>query len=100
MKRRGGQKAEQRWKTDPNGDYVQGRRSALQAANAKREMQGELLSSKVKMAILEARTQGGADPSSKELADTLGTSVRRIWQIRKQLGMKAKRGRPNKSETP
>ncbi|CAB0540227.1 hypothetical protein CIP107532_00078 [Corynebacterium diphtheriae] len=56
MGRRGGQKAEQRWKTDPNGDYAQGRRSALQAANAKREMQGELLSSKVKMAILEART--------------------------------------------
>ena len=100
MGRKGGQKASQRWKTDPDGEYAQGRRSALQTANAKREMQGELLSSKVKMAILEARTQGVSDPSSKELADTLGTSVRRIQQIRKQLGMKAKRGRPNKSETP
>lgn len=99
MKRRGGQKAEQRWKTDPNGDYAQGRRSALQAANAKRAARRAALF-KGENGHLGGQNPGGADPSSKELADTLGTSVRRIWQIRKQLGMKAKRGRPNKSETP
>ncbi len=99
MGRRGGQKAAERWK-DRNSDYAQTELNRLAQANTKREMQGELLLAKVKMAILEARTQGVPDPSSKELADSLGVSARRVQQIRKELGMTAKRGRPSKSERP
>ncbi|CAB0577855.1 hypothetical protein FRC0263_00231 [Corynebacterium diphtheriae] len=77
MGRRDEQKAEQRWKTDPNGDYAQGRRSALQAANAKRDARRAALF-KGENGHLGGQNPGGADPSSKELADTLGTSVRRI----------------------
>ena len=94
MGRRGGKKAAERWKTDPDGEYAQGRREALEQANKRREMTGELLELRVKTAILDARSQLVADPSTRELAGELGVSERRIQQVRKALGMEAKRGRP------
>ncbi|WP_231498756.1 replication initiation protein, partial [Corynebacterium glutamicum] len=94
MGRRGGQKAAERWKTDPDGEYAQENRQRLRAANKRREMTGELLELRVKTAILDARSQSVADPSTRELAGELGVSERRIQQVRKALGMEAKRGRP------
>lgn len=99
MGRRGGKKAAQRWK-DRDSDYAKAARAPLEAANAQRSMSGELLETRVKMAILDARTQGAKDPSTKELASSFGVSARRIQQVRKRLGMSAKRGRSKKSETP
>lgn len=93
MGRRGGQKAAERWKTDPEGEYAQANRQRLQAANKRREMTGELLELRVKAAILDARSQSAPDPSTRELAGDLGVSERRIQQVRKALGMAAKRGR-------
>lgn len=100
MGRRGGKKAAQRWETDPDGDYAQSRREALKAANAKREVSGELLGTRVQMLILEAKAQGSREPTTTELASELGVSVRRVQQIKKALGISAPRGRRRKSEMP
>jgi hypothetical protein len=41
MGRRGGKKAAERWKTDPEGKYAQEQREALAAANKRRSVQGQ-----------------------------------------------------------
>ena len=93
MGRKGGKKAAQRWQDDPDGDYAQGRREAMKKAAESRRMKGELLETRVKMAFLDARTQGVEDPSTKELASALGVTERRIQQVRKALGLSARPGR-------
>jgi len=96
MGRKGGQKAAQRWENDPEGEYAQRELNKLHKANRRRAMSGELLETRVKMAILDARAQGVKDPSTKALAQELGVSVSRIKQLRQRLGLQAKRGRPKK----
>ncbi|MCT1428966.1 hypothetical protein [Corynebacterium sp. p3-SID1241] len=88
-----------RW-ADPESEYAVQTRERLAAANERRALSGDVLEVKVKTALLEARVQQADDPTSKELAEEFGVSVRRIQQVRKALGMSAKRGRAKKSETP
>ena len=95
MGRKGGQKAAERW-NDRDSAYAQKETEKLARANQRRAMSGELLETRVKMAILDARTQGVKDPSTKALARELGVSVPRIKQLRQKLGLQAKRGRPRK----
>ena len=95
MGRKGGQKAAERW-NDRDSAYAQKETEKLARANQRRAMSGELLEARVKMAILDARTQGVKDPSTKSLARELGVSVPRIKQLRQKLGLQAKRGRPRK----
>lgn len=97
--RRGGQRAAERWK-DPKSEYAQQQRANLADANQKREWQGMALRAQVQSNILSARVQTGRDPSTKELAGEYGVSERRIRQLRCELGLTAKRGRPSKRETP
>lgn len=97
--RRGGQRAAERWK-DPKSEYAQQQRANLAVANQKREWQGTALRAQVQSNILSARVQTGRDPSTKELAGEYGVSERRIRQLRGELGLTAKRGRPSKRETP
>lgn len=96
MGRRGGHKAAQRWNDPKHTDYQNAARTPLAQANQRREWRGDVLKSKVKSLILDARLQTGADPSTKELATELGVSITRIKQLRQALGMQAKRGRPKK----
>lgn len=96
MGRRGGQKTAQRLKTDPQGEYEQLQNEKLQKANRMRALKGDLLETKVKMSILDARAQQIPDPTTKELAAEFGVSVARIKQVRKTLGLQAKMGRPKK----
>ncbi|SLN05568.1 Putative plasmid replication protein [Corynebacterium xerosis] len=97
--RRGGQRAAERWK-DPESEYAQQQRTNLAAANQKREWQGTALRAQVQSSILSMRVQTGRDPSTKELAGEYGVSERRIRQLRRELGLTAKPGRPTKRETP
>lgn len=99
MGSRGGKKAAQRWK-DRDSGYAKAELAKLEAANTRRSMSGELLETRVKRAILDARTQGAKDPSTKEMASAFGVSVRRIQQVRKKLGLGTRPGRSSKSETP
>lgn len=41
MGRKGGQKAAEHWKNDPNGKYAQGQRETLEKSNLRREQQGK-----------------------------------------------------------
>lgn len=97
--RRGGQRAAERWK-DPESEYAQQQRTNLATANQKRQWQGTALRAQVQSTILSTRVQTGRDPSTKELAGEYGVSERRIRQLRDELGLAAKRGRPPKRETP
>ncbi|WP_227659137.1 MULTISPECIES: replication initiation protein [unclassified Corynebacterium] len=96
MGRRGGQKAAERWK-DRNSDYAQGQLKTLHAANAKRGANGELLETRVKALILDARVQGTPEPTTKEIAQQFKVSVSRVQQVRRTIGMTAVRGRPRKA---
>ena len=40
MGRKGGQKAAQRWKTDPDGEYAQGRLSVMKKTHKRKKVQG------------------------------------------------------------
>ena len=94
--RRGGKKAAQRWTDPESADYTEKARAALDAATERRKIAGEILEAKIKMAILEARTQGLPDPTTKSLAGEFGVSVARVKQVRQKLGLQARRGRPKK----
>lgn len=96
MGRRGGQTAAKRWKTDPQGDYARTERERLYRFNERRKYSGQALKANVHASILGARAQGAKDPSTKDLATEFGVSESRIKQVRKELGLAAKRGRPKK----
>lgn len=96
MGRRGGQKSARRWRTEPEGEYAQAQRENLAAANARRMYSGQALKARVQASILGARAEGAKDPSTKELATEFKVSEARIKQVRKELGLSAKRGRPKK----
>lgn len=65
--RKGGQKAAQRWKTDPHGEYAQGRREALKAANKQRSNEGNANRSRVYAYVADVLAQTGTRPSRKEI---------------------------------
>ena len=67
MGRRGGQTASQRWKTDPHGEYAQGRREALKAANKQRSNEGNANRSRVYAYVADVLAHTGTKPSRKEI---------------------------------
>ncbi|GAA1170965.1 hypothetical protein GCM10009631_07600 [Corynebacterium glaucum] len=76
MGRRGGKKAAQLWETDPDGDYAQSRREALDAAHAKREISSELLGTRMRMLFLEAKVLGASFKRLGEMLDMFLTERR------------------------
>lgn len=92
MGRRGGQKAAQRWKTDPN--YAQAAARPLFLANQERRLAGATLEAQVKAEILAAKLETGHVPTTAELSLKLQVSPRRIRDARRAAGMSAPRGRP------
>jgi hypothetical protein len=99
MGRKGGQKAAQRWKNDPDGDYARAELEKLEKANRQRAFATDENKGRVLSYIASERREG-RDPSTKDVAEALGLSVRRVQQLRKDLGMSVRRGRPGKSATP
>lgn len=78
MGRRGGQKAAQRWKTDPDGKYAQGQRESLAAANKRRSIQGKSTQARVLSVALDALSQTGEIPLAREIANELGVTKRTV----------------------
>ncbi|MCF4007773.1 replication initiation protein [Corynebacterium uropygiale] len=78
MGRRGGQKAAQRWKTDPEGEYAQGRRETLKAANQRRTIQGRGTRARVLHVAMDTLAQTGKLPSGREIAAELGVTKRTV----------------------
>ncbi|OIR41676.1 replication initiation protein [Corynebacterium sp. NML130628] len=72
MGRRGGQKAAQRWKTDPDGEYARGRRDMLKKANQQRRRQGNETRAQVYAAYASSLAQTGKAPTGAEIGRELG----------------------------
>ena len=72
MGRRGGQKAAQRWKTNPDGKYAQTERKKLQSANALRQSRGRGTRGRVLATAMDILTQTGKVPSGRTVGQELG----------------------------
>ena len=75
MGRRGGQKASQRWKTDPHGEYARTERKKLQAANVLRQSRGKGTRGRVLATAMDILTQTGKLPSGRTVGQELGLSL-------------------------
>src|SRR5699024_3464810 len=97
MGRRGGQQAAKRWK-DPNQEqYQKAARAPLLKANQQRSYSTDENKARIQLMVSSYRRQGLNIPSTKEMAAELGLTVRRVQQLRKDLGIVGKPGRPKKS---
>lgn len=94
MGRRGGQKAAERW-NDRTSHYAQAELAKLAQANQLRAYSTDENKGRILAFVASSRRQGH-DPTTREIADELSLSVRRVQELRRELGISAKRGRPNK----
>lgn len=78
MGRRGGQKAAQRWKTDPDGDYAQAQRESLARANTQRKKQGNETRGRVYALYTSVVAQTGNEPTARQMAEELGLTKRSV----------------------
>ena len=87
MGRRGGQKAAQRWKTDPEGEYAQAQREALASANKRRVIQGQSTRGRVLSIYSQVLFDTGTAPTAKQIAEEIGcersTVARHISALKK-----------------
>ncbi len=74
MGRRGGQKAAQRWKTDPHGEYAQGRRETLEKTHRKKKAQGRSTKSRISQMVNDQYVQTGTVPTWAEIGTEVGVS--------------------------
>lgn len=78
MGRRGGQKAAQRWKTDPDGEYAQSQRKNLQDANKRKRAAGNNTRAQILAIASQVFNQTGRVPTWKEIAQELNISRRTV----------------------
>ncbi|GAB3948333.1 helix-turn-helix domain-containing protein [Corynebacterium tapiri] len=87
MGRKGGKKAAERWKNDPNGEYAQSQREVLEAANKRRTLQGQGTRGRVLSIYSQTIFDTGKAPSARQIAEELGcersTVARHISVLRK-----------------
>jgi len=87
MGRRGGQKAAQRWKTDPEGDYAKAQRETLAAANKRRTLQGAGTRGRVLAVYSQTLFDTGEAPTARQIAEEIGcersTVARHISALKK-----------------
>jgi len=78
MGRRGGQKAAQRWKTDPEGKYAQEQRKRLSAANRRKKAAGNSTRAQILTVSSQSFAQTGKIPTWTELGREVGVSRRTV----------------------
>lgn len=87
MGRRGGKKAAERWKTDPEGKYAQEQREALAAANKRRSVQGQSTRGRVLSIYAQTLFDTGSVPTARQIAEEIGcersTVARHISALKK-----------------
>lgn len=74
MGRKGGQKAAERWKNDPNGEYAQRQRATLAQSNERKKLQGNETRARVYKVYAETLAQTGIKPSGAAIGRELGIS--------------------------
>ena len=87
MGRRGGQKAAQRWKTDPEGKYAQAQRSKLEKTHRKKKAQGRSTKSRISQMVNDQYFQTGTVPTWAEIGAEVGVSratvARHVAELKK-----------------
>ena len=78
MGRRGGQKAAQRWETDPEGAYSKVQRETLAAANKRRTLQGAGTRGRVLAVYSQTLFDTGEAPTARQIAEEIGVTKRMV----------------------
>lgn len=88
MGRRGGQKAAQRWKTDPDGKYAQAQRSKLEKTHRKKRVEGQTTRARIQALIGDSYIQTGTVLTRKQIMEETGLSratvTRHLAALREQ----------------
>lgn len=88
MGRRGGQKAAQRWKTDPHGEYAQTQRSKLEKTHRKKRVEGQTTRARIQALIGDSYVQTGTVLTRKQVMEETGLSratvTRHLAALREQ----------------
>ena len=101
MGRKGGQKAAERWKTDPNGDYATRQRDVLGSANRKRAAGGRSRAHQIAAFFDDHYAQTGHYPTVQEASQEHGVSARTVQRALAKAGIDlGSGGRPRKGDTP
>ncbi|MFW9195354.1 replication initiation protein [Corynebacterium striatum] len=100
MGRRGGKKAAERWKTDPDGKYAQAERKKLTEANAVRTISGKASKAQIAAWFYSAYAQTKAWPLVKEAASEFNVSEKTVRRAVKDAGIVLPRGRTKKLDRP
>lgn len=74
MGRKGGQKAAQRWKTDPESDYAKQQRATMKKTHRRKKMQGQTTRARVQLFIGETYSDTGKPPTRREIMRETGLS--------------------------
>lgn len=98
MGRRGGQKAAQHWKKDPHGEYAQGRRDDLQAANATRKVSATADKFQIAGWFMKSKAETGEWPRVAEAMDEFGVSRDTVKRALRTAVVKLPRGRRRSSK--
>ncbi|BDV26563.1 replication initiation protein [Corynebacterium ulcerans] len=78
MGRRGGQKAAQRWKTDPQVEYAQAQRKNLASVNKRKRASGNNTRAQILAVASQSFTQTGKLPTWKSIEEEVGVSRRTV----------------------
>lgn len=90
MGRRGGQKAAQRWETEPDGEYAQNQRRTLEKTHRRKRVEGQTTRARIQALIGEAYVQTGAVLTRKQIMEETGLSratVTRHLSALRELGL-------------
>lgn len=74
MGRRGGQKAAERWKTDPDGEYAQAQRDTMGKTHRRNRVQGQTTRAKIQLLVGESFADTGLLPTRREIMRETGLS--------------------------
>lgn len=93
MGRRGGQKAAQRWKTDPDGEYANKEREKLEAANKKRETNAIADRFTIASWFMKGKAETNEWPLIAEAMEEFGVSRDTVKRALRTGGIKLPKGR-------
>ena len=93
MGRRGGKKASQRWKTDPEGKYAQSQLESLNNANKRRSAGGRSQSHKIAAYFDDAFAQTGEYPTVASASAEFAVSNRTVQRALAKAGITLPTGR-------
>lgn len=72
--RKGGKKAAERWKTDPNGEYAQAQRDTMGKTHRRNRVQGQTTRARIQLLVGESFADTGHLPTRREIMRETGLS--------------------------